>query len=174
MACYQLALVDLHLAPHFEVKGRQATLLFARRVPGNVGSILQLHPQDWTAQYCRFSAYKALGWSPAGKGARKKAFSISNGRFVTARSSCRLKMDPELIRDLAECRCSLAQLLRQKGDDKKARTLILANFRMLAISRRRTQCDDCDVGTWVRLRTSRIRGTPTIRGALVVAAEQLE
>ena len=134
MACYQLALVDLHLAPHFEVEGKlgDARSSLAECL-GTLDRILQLHPQDWTAQYCRFSAYKASRVeSPAGKGARKKAFSISNGPLVTARSACRLKIDPELIRDLAEIRCSLAQLLRQKGDDKKARTLILANFRMLA------------------------------------------
>jgi hypothetical protein len=93
--------------------------------------ILQLHPQDWAAQYSRFSAYKALGSVADREGNREESIQHFEQAVGHGQECLCLKTDPELIRDLAECRCSLAQLLRQKGDDNGAWTLILANFRML-------------------------------------------
>ncbi len=47
------------------------------------------------------------------------------------RSACASTPYSRLIQQLAECRWSLAQLLRRQGNNERARSLILANLRML-------------------------------------------
>jgi serine/threonine protein kinase len=132
ITCQQLALVDLHLAPHFEVKGRfreaRSSLVECLRA---LDRILELHPEDWAAQFCRFAASKELGSVVENEGGREESAHNYERAVAYGEECLRLKSDPELIRNLAACRCSLAQLLRRKGDDDGGRTLVLANFRMV-------------------------------------------
>jgi hypothetical protein len=128
-----LALVDLRLFSHFVVKERlrdaRSTL---EECLGTSDRILQLHPQDWTAQYCRFSAYNALGSVADSEGSRDESIRHFERAVGHGQECLRLRADPELIAGLAKCRWALAQFLRQKGENDAALALILANFRMLA------------------------------------------
>jgi tetratricopeptide (TPR) repeat protein len=83
-----------------------------------------------TALYDQFIAYRELGSVADREGKSEESLRYLRQAVVHGEGYNRLQPDSALIA-LAECRWSLAQSLRRLGNVENARTLILANVRML-------------------------------------------
>ena len=97
----------------------------------NLDRSLRRHPRDQAASYRRFKAYWTLGAVADQEGNSEESLGHLERAVAHGQECLRLKPNSEVIRELAHCRWSLAQSLRRLGDDERARSLILANLRML-------------------------------------------
>jgi tetratricopeptide (TPR) repeat protein len=130
--CQQLAQLDLTLATHLELQGKtdecRSALVDCLE---NLHRVLQLRPGDRTASLRRFYAYQVLGSVAEREGKAEESLAHLERAVACGQDCVRLQADVFLIHQLAECRWSLAQALSRRGDRERARSLILANLRML-------------------------------------------
>ena len=129
--CHQLVQLDLLLAIQL---GSRAKLHEARQMLKdcleNLNKVLQRHPRELSALYDQFVAYWELGSLADREGKSEESLSYLQQAVVHGEGYNRLKPNSAVI-GLAKCRWSLAQSLRRLGNVENARTLILANLRML-------------------------------------------
>ena len=130
--CDQLALVDLHLASRFaaqKISDKSRSSL--AECLENLDRSLQRQPQDQAGSYCRFNAYWVFATVAGQEGNSEERLGHLERAIALGQECLRQKPDSQLIKDLAECRWSLAQLLSRQGNDERAKSVILANLRML-------------------------------------------
>jgi serine/threonine protein kinase/tetratricopeptide (TPR) repeat protein len=130
--CRRLAQLDLALAMHFEHQGKTAACRSSlAECLENLDRVLQVDAQDGTALRHRFTAYKYLAGVAEQEGLSVESLGHRERAVADGQECLRLKPASGLILALADCRLSLAQALSRQGNHERARSLILANLRML-------------------------------------------
>ena len=130
-ASRQLAQVDILLAPRFAARGRlvEARTLLAECLE-NADMFSRRDPPD-SALACKFEAYSALAAVAAQEGKSEESLGHLERAVAFGQECLRLKPAPELISTVADRRWSLAQSFSRQGDEERARSLVVANLRML-------------------------------------------
>ncbi len=131
--CHQLAQIDLCLSMHFVAQKKldesRSSLLECLE---NVERVLQQHPQDWSCASSPFPSFLAVGFAFwRGREKRREPWSSRAGRRVRRGVPAPLKRDFDVIKALAIRRWSFAHCLSRQGNDERAKSMILANLRML-------------------------------------------
>ncbi len=130
--CRQLADVDFSLAMDFEAQKKfdECRSSLAECLE-NLDRVFQLHPHDWTVLLRRVMAEELLGTLADWEGKSEESLGHFERAVAQGDECLRLNPEPGVTDRLAHCRWSLAQLLHRRGDDERAKCLILANLRML-------------------------------------------
>ena len=130
--CHQLAQLDYALASHFEAQRKpdacRSSLVACLE---NLDRVLRRRPRDRVALLRRFNAYRMLATVAEQEGKGEESLGHLERAVAHGQECWRLEPDPGLIHQLADCRLALAQSFSRQGNDEKARSLVLANLRVL-------------------------------------------